>query len=211
MLKTVAKATICKAVNKCDVMGFQPGQVGNPNGRPKGSRNKRTEELWNKLEARGDRDPADANRQGHQPTLATAARSSRAHGHASAPRASHRHNQAMSHTSATVEPSQLSPAVTLRRLAGVKASLASNSWRSHTCRGRGTKARDRVEGLGLRRALDIRPRPWVFRPRTGLLPWRYIAAGDVRPVATNGLESGRFRGVLLVLTGNMSDQLITVR
>ena len=51
--------------------------------------------------------------QGHQPTLATTARSSRAHGHATALRASHRHNQAMSHTSATVEPSQLSPAVTL--------------------------------------------------------------------------------------------------
>ena len=32
---------------------------------------------------------------------------------ATALRASHRHNQAMSHTSATVEPSQLSPAVTL--------------------------------------------------------------------------------------------------
>ena len=45
--------------------------------------------------------------------VATTARSSRAHGHATALRASHRHNQAMSHTSATVEPSQLSPAVTL--------------------------------------------------------------------------------------------------
>src|ERR1700730_3373940 len=45
--------------------------------------------------------------------VASTARSSRAHGHASALRASHRHNQAMSHTSATVEPSQLSPAVTL--------------------------------------------------------------------------------------------------
>jgi hypothetical protein len=39
-------------------------------------------------------------------------------------------------------------------------------------------------------------RPWVFRPRTGLLRLRYIAAGDVRPVATNGLESGRFQGFL---------------
>ena len=35
--------------------------------------------------------------QGHQPAPATA-RSSRAHGHATALRASHRHNQAMSHT-----------------------------------------------------------------------------------------------------------------
>ena len=30
-----------------------------------------------------------------------------------------------------------------------RPSLASNSWRSHTCRGRGTKARDRVEGRRL--------------------------------------------------------------
>jgi hypothetical protein len=44
-----------------------------------------------------------------------------------------------------------------------------------------------------------------------LLPWRYIADGDVRPVATNAVESGRFQGFLLVLTGNMSDQVITVR
>jgi hypothetical protein len=35
------------------------GQSGNPNGRPKGSRNKRTEEIFNRLEARGDLDPAD--------------------------------------------------------------------------------------------------------------------------------------------------------
>ena len=45
--------------------------------------------------------------------VATTAGSSRAHGHANALRASQRHNQAMSHTSAIVEPSQLSPAVTL--------------------------------------------------------------------------------------------------
>ena len=44
----------------------------------------------------------------------------------------------MSHTSAIVEPSQLSPAVTLSRLASVKASLL--------------KARDRIEIVGLRRA-----------------------------------------------------------
>ena len=58
---------------------------------------------------------------------------------------------------------------------------------------------------------DIRLRPWVFRPHKALLPWRDIAAGDVRPVATNGVESGRFHWFLLVLTGNMSDQVITVR
>ena len=43
---------------------------------------------------------------------------------------------------------------------------------------------------------DIRLRPWVFRARTGLLPLRYIADGDVRSVATKGLESGRFQGFL---------------
>ena len=59
--------------------------------------------------------------------------------------------------------------------------------------------------------LDIRLRPRVFRPHIGLLTLRYLAGGDVRPVATNGVESGRFHGFLLVLTGNMSDQVITVR
>jgi Family of unknown function (DUF5681) len=39
---------------------WKPGESGNPNGRPKGSRNRRTEELWLRLdEARGDRDPGD--------------------------------------------------------------------------------------------------------------------------------------------------------
>ena len=61
------------------------------------------------------------------------------------------------------------------------------------------------------RPFDIRLRPWVFRPHIGLLPLRYIAAGDVRPDATNGTRNGRFQGFLLVLTGNMSDQVITVR
>ena len=39
-------------------MPFQPGHQYTQ-GRPKGSRNKRTVELWNRLEARGDLDPAD--------------------------------------------------------------------------------------------------------------------------------------------------------
>ena len=56
--------------------------------------------------------------------------------------------------------------------------------------------------------LDIRLRPWVFRPHIGLLTLRSLAGGDVRAVATNGLESGRFQGFL---NGNMSDQVITVR
>ena len=34
--------------------------------------------------------------------------------------------------------------------------------------------------VGLRRALVVRLRLWVFRPHIGLLPLRYIAAGDVR-------------------------------
>jgi Family of unknown function (DUF5681) len=40
-------------------MGFAPGQSGNPNGRVPGSRNRRTKELFDKLEARGDKDPID--------------------------------------------------------------------------------------------------------------------------------------------------------
>ena len=44
----------------------------------------------------------------------------------------------------------------------------------------------RVEIVGLRRALDIRLRPWAFRPHIGLLPLRYIAGGDVG----NRRESG---------------------
>ena len=42
--------------------------------------------------------------QGHKPTWLPLRGSSRAHGHTTALRASHRHNQAMSQTSATVEP-----------------------------------------------------------------------------------------------------------
>ena len=55
--------------------------------------------------------PITAKRRGAPADVATTARSSRAHGHATALRASHRHTQAMSHTSAIVEPSQLSPAL----------------------------------------------------------------------------------------------------
>ena len=40
-------------------MPFQHGVAANPNGRPVGSRDKRTEAIWGALEARGDLDPAD--------------------------------------------------------------------------------------------------------------------------------------------------------
>jgi hypothetical protein len=40
-------------------MVWSVGQSGNPTGRPKGSRNKRTEELFLKLKERGDLDPAE--------------------------------------------------------------------------------------------------------------------------------------------------------
>jgi hypothetical protein len=38
---------------------FKPGDKGNPNGRPIGSRNRRTAEVFSILRARGDTDPAD--------------------------------------------------------------------------------------------------------------------------------------------------------
>jgi hypothetical protein len=40
-------------------MPFQAGVSSNPNGRPVGTRNKRTEKIFQELEARGDKDPID--------------------------------------------------------------------------------------------------------------------------------------------------------
>jgi hypothetical protein len=40
-------------------MGLPKGRTNNLNGRPPGSRNKRTEEIWAKLEKRGDLDPVE--------------------------------------------------------------------------------------------------------------------------------------------------------
>jgi hypothetical protein len=37
-----------------------PGVSGHPNGRPKGSRNKRTQEILDLIQERGDKDPLDA-------------------------------------------------------------------------------------------------------------------------------------------------------
>ena len=36
------------------------GHSGNPEGRPKGSRNKRTQEILDLIQGRGDKDPLDA-------------------------------------------------------------------------------------------------------------------------------------------------------
>ena len=41
-------------------MTFQPGQVSNPNGRKPGSRNRRTQEILDLIQGRGDKDPLDA-------------------------------------------------------------------------------------------------------------------------------------------------------
>jgi hypothetical protein len=38
---------------------WTPGQSGNPNGRPPGTRNKKTARIFQALEARGDKDPAE--------------------------------------------------------------------------------------------------------------------------------------------------------
>jgi hypothetical protein len=40
-------------------MTFQPGNNANPNGRPKGARNRRTQEIIDLLQSRGDKDPLD--------------------------------------------------------------------------------------------------------------------------------------------------------
>ena len=66
----------------------------------------------------------------------------------------------------------------------VKVSLASNSWRSHTCRGGGTKVRDRVEDRRLA-ARARYPAPAVglspsYRFATNGLLLRYIAGGGGR-------------------------------
>jgi hypothetical protein len=41
-------------------MTFQPGVASNPTGRPKGARNRRTQEVLDLIEGRGDKDPLDA-------------------------------------------------------------------------------------------------------------------------------------------------------
>jgi hypothetical protein len=43
--------------NPTGVGGFRPGEVGNPNGRPLGSRNKRTKEIINEIIKSGNKDP----------------------------------------------------------------------------------------------------------------------------------------------------------
>ena len=102
----------------------------------------------------------------------------------------------MSHTSATVEAVTAFAGCNAVTLANVKASsLASNSWRSQTCHGGGTRRETASKIVGLRRALDIRLRPWAFRPHIGLLPM--VASANWRVAA--------FKGFCRFLTGNMSE------
>ena len=46
----------------------------------------------------------------------------------------------------------------------------------------------RQQFLALRRALDIRLRPWAFRPRTGLLPMGFCCATS--PVVAGARRTG---------------------
>ena len=83
----------------------------------------------------------------------------------------------------TAEPRRLVP---LRRFAVIGAALIGED---------GVRDVTTAVDVGSKSwPFDIRLRPWGFRPHIGLLPLSYIAGGDVRPVATNGLESGRFQG-----------------
>jgi hypothetical protein len=43
--------------NPSGIGGFRAGEVGNPNGRPVGSRNKRTKEIINQIIKSGNKDP----------------------------------------------------------------------------------------------------------------------------------------------------------
>jgi len=56
---------------------------------------------------------------------------------------------------------------------------------------------------------DIRLRSWGFRPHIGSLPLSYIAGGDVRPVATNGLENVRSGRALSSIGGGKMELLVS--
>ena len=89
----------------------------------------------------------------------------------------------------------------LRRFAVIGAALISDDGVCDVTTGPRNDAAAVAIG-GKSWPLDIRLRPWVFRPHIGLLTLRSLAGGDVRSFTTNGVESGRFQGFL---TGNMSD------
>jgi hypothetical protein len=59
--------------------------------------------------------------------------------------------------------------------------------RSHTCRGGGTRRETASKIVGLRRALDIRLRPWAFRPGIGLLPMGFCCATS--PVVASAIRT----------------------
>ena len=96
----------------------------------------------------------------------------------------------------------------LRRFAVIGAALiGEDGVRDVTIAPRNDAAAVAIGGKSWR--LDIRLRPWVFRPHIGLLTLRSLAGGDVRAVATNGTRKWPFSRVFK--RQYVQYQVITVR
>ena len=61
---------------------------------------------------------------------------------------------------------------------------------SHTCRGAEPRRETASKIVGLRRALDIRLRPWAFRPGIGLLPMGFCCATS--PVVAGAIRTRKW-------------------